>query len=862
MRLLERADRLATLADVFDRVGAAGQMVLISGEAGAGKSALVDAFLAERTDSRVMVGRCDDLFAPRPLGPLADMARGRSGPLGRALESGDQAAAFDAFLAELIAPPHPAVVVIEDLHWADEATLDLVSFVARRLDSLPCLILVTHRVEIAPSHPLRRTIGSLVGPLVTRLSVPALSVDAVATLAAGTGLDPSALHERTGGNPFFVVELIAENSGALPATVRDTIVARAALLSGRARDALDAAAVLGRAADVDVMRVVGDCGNDAIDECVQAGLLVGGHERQSFRHDLAREAIEAALTPLRRRQLHARALDALGDAADIVLRAHHAIAAGDDRRIVDLAARAADHCVALGSFREAANLYGSALVHTEASDASTRRPLLEGRAYTCERVERFDDAIAAGEELIALAAANADERVQAGWECWLGGVYRVAGRGSDAWRLLEGAVERLEPLGESVELARALALLGQHQMVSSQSANAIVTTRCAFAMAERLGAEEIAVHALDTCGTAMACLADDAGLDVMADALDRAKRAGIYHEVTRTSENLAEALLLRHRPTDVIAPLDYGIAVATERELRFNRNGLLNSRARALLLLGRWDDAISDIRTVLGERDLSAANRSPALCHLGTIRARRGDPDPFVVLDEALALATPYAEMQLIVPVAAARAEAAWLAGDGTAAAEEMRSVLPFYADHPEPWYAGDVALWCHRLSIDWVPAGELHPRFALMLSGDAREAADAWAKSGCVYEAADALGDSDDVADLREALDQLTELGARPRAQQIARKLRELGVRDVPRGPRRTTRSNLAGLTTREIEVAVLLAEGLANSEIAQRLVLSRKTVDHHVSSILSKLAVPSRAQVARAALTLGIDLKPAAPA
>ena len=288
------------------------------------------------------------------------MARGRTGPLGRALDAGDQAAAFDAFLAELIAPPHPVVVVLEDLQWADEATLDLVRFVARRLDSLPCLILATHRVELAPDHPLRRTVGSLVGPLVTRLSVPPLSVEAVATLAAGTGLDPVALHARTGGNPFFVVELLAEDSGALPATVRDTIVARAALLSGPGADALDAAAVLGRAAEVDVIQVVGDCGIDAIDECVQAGLLVGDHARQSFRHDLAREAIDAALTPLRRRQLHARALDALGDDADIVRLAHHAIAAGDGHRIVDLAERAARHCVALGAFSEAATLYGSA----------------------------------------------------------------------------------------------------------------------------------------------------------------------------------------------------------------------------------------------------------------------------------------------------------------------------------------------------------------------------------------------------------------------------------------------------------------------------------------------------------------------
>ena len=224
----------------------------------------------------------------------------------------------------------------------------------------------------------------------------------------------------------------------------------------------------------------------------------------------------------------------------------------------------------------------------------------------------------------------------------------------------------------------------------------------------------------------------------------------------------------------------------------------MNARARALFLLGRWDDAIADVRAVLAEPDLSDANRSQALLHLGSIRARRGDPNAFDVLDEALELAGPYAEMQMVVPVVAARAEAAWLAGDQAGAARAVNAAVPFYAGHPEPWYAGDIALWCHRSGVGWAPIADLPARFALMLTGDARGAAEAWAELGCVYEAADALGDSNDVTDLREALDRLTEMGARPRAQQVARKLRELGERDVPRGPRATTRSNPAGLTAR----------------------------------------------------------------
>ena len=343
---------------------------------------------------------------------------------------------------------------------------------------------------------------------------------------------------------------------------------------------------------------------------------------------------------------------------------------------------------------------------------------------------------------------------------------------------------------------------------------------------------------------------------------ERARRTGLHHEVTRTALNLAEALNLRCRPTEAITYADRGIEVAREHDLRFNLNSLVSQRARSQLLTAAWDGASTDLHSVLAEEDLSPANRSDALTVLGTIRARRGDPGALVALDEARALALPYAEMQLTVPVQLARAEARWLNDDAAGAARELEAVTQEYADHAEPWFASGLTLWSHRAGLDHPARTEIPDHIALWVDGDVRRAAQLFEELGCPYEAADALGDSTEVDDLRESLSRLQVLGARPRARQVTRRLRDLGVREViAHGPRASTRANPAGLTNRELEVAALVAQGLTNAEIADALVVSPKTVDHHVSAILGKLGASSRRKVAAAAVAAGIDLTSGAP-
>lgn len=858
--LLERAGELATLVERLGQVSNAGHLVLVSGEAGAGKSALVKKLLDDHLDGcRALIGRCDDLFAPRPLGPLADIARENPGRLSESLASGDQGASFEAFLAELTASPRPVVVVLEDLQWADDATLDLLRFVTRRVEALPCLVIATYRDDLPSDHPMRRTAGSLIGPHVTRLHLAPLSIDAVRTLAAGRGIDPVSLHARTGGNPFFLVEALESEPGSLPATIRDAILARTVSLSGAARDALDAAAVLGRQVDAGLIERVGDCDSSAIDECVTAGLLVDDNGHQTFRHDLSRQAIEESMTPLRRRQLHARALDALGNEGDVVHRAHHAIGAGDRDAILDLAIRAGDHCVAMGAFHQAAMLYGRALEHAGELPVSERRRLLEARAVTCDRVEQLDDAIAAGDELLTSLTTDdsADELVIARLECWLSRVTSVAGRYDEGSRLIESSVDRLERFGPSADLALALSHLASQLMVQGRHEEVIPICERASAMADEFDAEEAAVRALDTYGCSLASFGEtQRAIDALEEALDRAKHASVLDEIARAAINLGSILVSLHRPREALEVIDAGLAAAIEHELRYRRNCVQVARAEIMVMLSRWDDATADVAAVLAQPNLSETNRALAMLALGRIRSRRGDPDPFEALDAALDLGQRF-YVQVVHMARIARAEAFWLRGDDGAARAEIADAIERNRATPDVFNAGEIALWTHRLAIDWNSPTAVSEPHCFLATGDLRAVVDYWEAHGCEYDAADMLGDSDDVGELREALERLTALGARPRAQMVARRLRELGARDVPRGPRATTRANAAGLTAREVEVASLIVEGLTNGDIAERLVVSRKTVDHHVSAVLSKLAVRNRREVAAAASAVGLDLK-----
>jgi DNA-binding CsgD family transcriptional regulator len=861
--LVEREAELNRLGQCFEHVALSGEgmVTFIGGEAGVGKTTLVREFGSGRDPRQhLLYGACEPLLAPRPFGPFIDLGEALGGELSALIGEGAKPhAVAGALLRELSQEDATSLVVLEDLHWADEATLDVLRLTSRRLSGVGALILVTYRNdELGPWHPLRTLIGELgASQTILRMSLAPLSPEAVRVLATPFGVDAETLYRRTDGNPFFVTQLLTSVGETLPESVTDAVLARAARLSPGARSVLEAIAIAGPQVELWLLdRLTGPV-QDQLAECIEAGMIVSDRDVVSFRHELMREAIGSAITAPRNHKLHAAALQALSEPpsgeADLARLAHHADGTGDPDAALQYITPAAARAAKLGAHREAAALYERAISYGDALPLQTRAKLLERRAAESYFLAEFEAAEPDQKQALACYQQLGDELRQAAALSWLSNLVWETGSVSDAQPMAIRAVEQLERLPPGRELLAALIQVAQLKLAAEEPGEARTWALRACEVANELRHPRANIAAQITLGWVEFFTAEDSGLEKLERAIAVGEANGFDADVAAAHVVVARTAARLRRYDLAERHVRGGLEYCDGRDIDLWRYYLLAWQSKLELARGRWDDAARIAEVCLGRP--CPFSRIHALVALGLVRARRGDPQAWAPLDEALATALPRREWQWIGPVAVARAEAAWLDGRQESIAAEIEPALGFQMRHGDP-YASAVAYWSWRAGLEspLSAAGDEDDPQLLEISGDWAAAADRWRALGCPYETAMARARSDDPEHLREALRSLQTLGARPASSVVTRRLRDLGVRSIPRGPRKRTRENPVGLTARELDVLALVCEGLRNAEIAQRLVVSEKTVDHHVSSVLRKLDVHTRGEASAQALKLGL--------
>ena len=856
--LLEREAQLAALASYAGEARKAqGRLVLVAGEAGVGKSALVEQVQRDLPEAAWFWGACDGLFTPRPLGPLFDIAAKLGGELLELCRAdAPRADLFAALLRQVSEPGGLRVLVVEDIHWADEATIDLLRFLGRRIRDATVLLIVTYRDDgLSATDPLRMALGDLATQRsVRRIGLAPLSANATALLAGGQGLDAAALYRLTGGNPFYVTEVVQSGMGEIPISARDAVLARVSRLNAGPREVLDAAALIGTQVEFALLTSVSEATPAAADELLASGLLAGDGAGLSFRHEMVRRAVAGAIPPLRSGRIHARILGVLRDRGgdDDARLAFHAEAAGDGPEVLRYAPAAARRAAALGSHREAAAQFERALRFSGGLDPAAAAGLYDGLAAELGLLDRWQDAADALEKALDGWREAADPRREGAALRRLSRTMWRLCRGQEATAAAEAAVSQLEPLGPSAELAWAYVNLGSRRMDDGQYEVAVGLARRAETIAESLGVPEVLSEALNTQSCALASLGPDWS-GPLERALEIAVAEGLQEQAGRAFANLHVLYCSELRFAEAEPYFADGVAYCDENDIGTFGICLRGEHTRTLEMLGRWDESAALSRELLTRSGASPVNRINPLTSLGTILARRGEPGAQGHLDEAMRSADGTAIPSHILRVRLARAEACWLQGRDADARREAELADDASTDD-DGWERGMIAVWLRRTGSARPPRGELAEPYRQQVAGDWEQAASRWTQLGCRYEAALALLGSGQEAALRDALSIFTDLGAGAAAGITRHAMREHGVRSIPAGPRAATRAHPLGLTRREHEVLDLIVDGRTNAEIAGQLFISAKTVDHHVSAVLAKLGVPDRNAAARQAARLGV--------
>jgi DNA-binding CsgD family transcriptional regulator len=854
MELIERAGFLDALHTKFEEIKTAdGHCLLISGEAGIGKTSLVRAFCHEiKNDCKILQGTCDALFTPRPLAPLYDIAwQMKSNIMDRIRDRKDRTALFTNLLQELGSQQGPIVLIFEDIHWADEGTLDFIKFLARRVNQLHCLFILTFRDnEIHSGHPLRHVIGQLSRDTFTRLQLTALSKEAVESMSAEKGYSGESVYSITGGNPFYVTEILASYSSGVPDNIKDSILSVYNRQDEKTKEVWKLLSALPTGFEIKYLLQIDPACEGSIELCLESGILLHKRERIFFKHELYRRTIESSLSPLLRVSLNKKILDLfLKDFErnqEIERIIHHAKNANEYDLVVHYALIAAKTASHIGAHNEAAKLYFSAIEYYQGNDKNQLHELYEGYAYECYLINKHKDAIIYMNRSYKLWQGEDDKERASACMRFLSRLEWVDGNRKLAESFAQQAIDLLEYEPDSKAKAMAFSNMSQLTMIYNLYPESIYWGEKAIVIAKELKDDETLSHALNTVGTVKMRVAStkQEGLGMLKQSLEIALKNSYHEHAARAYLNLGYNGILIKDYSFAKNSLEAGLRYCEEKDMDSWTNYMLGYIARLKLETGHWSEAYCIAENLINNTNQGTIFKVGAMAIVAIIKMRRGDADVLPLLMETKAKAFGTMELPRIIPVLAALLEYEWITGNVLADDISIDYAITMLEQAGGIDMDNKFAYWLLKTRAKYKPFHQSHYDYNV---------AEKWEKSGCLYEYALALFEGDETSK-RKAINIIQELGATAVFEKLKMEMRASGIKSIPRGIRETTKANVARLTERELDVLKLLKEGMQNKEIADKLFISAKTVDHHITSILFKLDVNSRVKAVHEAINLEI--------
>lgn len=861
--LLERDHIIAEINRTIAELQSSGKIILVSGEAGIGKTSLIE-HVYKHVDPNIEVfwSGCDPLFTPRPYAPIYDIAAQLDPKLQTLLESGTHPGkVFSSFFQAVKALERSSIIIIEDLHWADNASLDLLKFFVRRIALVPCILCVTYRNdEVTLEHPLNSVLRLIPSAHTLRLALQPLSIEAVSSMAENTAQNPQHLHEITAGNPFFVSELLATKDykeASIPASVRDAVNARIGALQGAERTFLQTLSLIPYGIPHALIEYLfAENAEKLANTSLDRNLLLCDNKGDfRFRHELARLATISSLALHQQKKIHRQILEGLESLSithNLAWLVHHAEGALDAKRLLEYGPMAAVKAANLGAHKEAASYYEKALEYAAEADSELAASLYENWAYEVGLTTHMKQSVidARKHAITLYKALGRPEKVGQNLR-WLSRLYWYQGDAERAEYFANEAIKVFESLPSSSDLAMAYSLRSQLDMLNDRTDEAVMWGNKALAVEQDFPSPGVKVHALNNIGSALVMSGQESGEAYLQQSIALAEEHGLHEDVARVYTNYSDYCVRFKKLNQAETLINAGIQFDVSHDLDSWTYYLVGIQAQLRLEQGRLSDAEAIAAGVQDLENQTLLMKLPALSVLAKVRSRMGAVDAKTLLESALQNAIATDENQYIIPLRLSLIEHAWLNGEIDLAIRHLDWLLTVAFDILNIWQRGELLVWQKRLGYTKVLAYELPVAspYEFELAGKYHQAYECWCKLGVPYNAALALLHAPtevSSAQYEKICSTLTDMQATGLINWLKNDANLNGYSHLlpkpTRGPYAKSRKHPAGLTSKEQLVLNFILDGASNTDIAVAMSRSQRTVENHVSSILNKLEVENR--------------------